>query len=92
MKGKGKNKMITKEELAKINKGARKKHSNYLALFNKTEKKIADALDKFAQDPNSFTHEEAEELLDDVRYKEELDTKLEYLTTIIQLLNEFLKK
>lgn len=84
--------MITKEELAKINKNIRKKHADYLRLFNKEEKQIADALDKFAQDPNSFGHEEAEELLDDVRYKEELDTKLEYLTTIIQLLNEFPKK
>ena len=63
--------MISKEELAKINKNARKKHSDYLKLFNKTEKKIADTLDKYAQDPNSFTHEEAEELLEEVRYKEE---------------------
>lgn len=84
--------MIAKETLIKLNKNARKKHADYLTLFNKIEKKIADTLDKYAQDPNSFTHEEAEELLNDVRYKEELDTKLEYLTTIVQLLNEIPKK
>lgn len=84
--------MLSKEELKKIDKNVRRKHSDYLKLFNKKEKEIADTLDKYAQDPNSFTHEEAEELLYNVRYKEELDMKLEYLSKIIQLLNEFLTK
>lgn len=84
--------MMTKEELKKIEKSVRHKHATALKMFNKKEKEIADIFDKFSQDPNSFTHEEAEELLEKVIYKEELDTDLEYLSIIIQLLNEFPNK
>lgn len=84
--------MITKEELKKIDKSVRKKHATALKLFNKTEKEIADTFDKYSQDPNSFTHREAETLLENVIYKEELDTDLEYLTIIIQLLDTILNK
>ena len=81
--------MYSKEEFTKINKSVRRKHTTALRILNKVEKEIAHILETYAQDPNSMTHEEAEELLYNVRYKEELNTNLDYLTIIIQILNEF---